>query len=257
MRTIDLQGKKALILGVANRRSLAWAIAQSLGQAGAELGFSYLGQRLREKVESLAAELPGSRLWECDVTDEAQVEALFTQVREQFGTLDMIVHSVAFAPREALEGEFLNTTAEAWKVATGVSAYSLIPICRHAAPLMPAGGSVLAMTYVASQQVVPRYNVMGSAKAALEHCVRQLAYELGPKNIRVNAISAGPVQTLSARGISGFNEMMQHHRDKAPLRRNITTREVGDGALFLCSEMGSGITGEILYIDAGYRNLAP
>ena len=257
MRTIDLSGRRALILGVANKKSLAWAIAQSLGDAGAQLAFSYAGDRLKDRVEQLATTYPGTIVQSCDVTDEADIEKLFATVKEAWGGLDTLVHSVAFAPREALDGDFLETTAEAWRIAQEVSAYSLIPLCKHAAPLMSDGGSVVALTYMASQRVVPRYNVMGSAKASLEHAVRQLAFELGPKAIRVNAISAGPVQTLSARGVGDFNEMFSAHREKAPLRRSIEPREVGDSALFLCSEMGSGITGEILYVDAGYNILAP
>lgn len=253
MRSIDLKGKTALILGVANRRSLAWAIAEALGEAGANLFFTYQGERLKEKVAGLIEKFPGSPLVECDVTSEEDVANLMKQVESEFGRLDTLIHSVAFAPKEALEGAFLETEVEAWQVATEVSAYSLIRLCRHAVPLMTEGGSVLAMTYMASQRVVPRYNVMGSAKAALEHIVRQLAYELGPKAIRVNAISAGPVQTLSARGISGFNEMVNHHKERSALQRNIEPREVGDAALFLSSEMGTGITGEILYVDAGFN----
>lgn len=253
MRTIDLSGKSALILGVANRRSLAWAIAESLGEAGADLYFTYQGERLKEKVESLIEKYPGAPLVECDVTRDDDVAKLMAGFREKHERLDVLVHSVAFAPREALEGDFVDTTVEAWRIATEVSAFSLLRLCRHARPLMGEGSSVLAMTYLASQRVVPRYNVMGSAKAALEHIVRQLAYELGQDGIRVNAISAGPVQTLSARGISGFNDMVNHHRHKAPLLRNIEPREVGDAALFLASSMGSGVTGEILYVDAGYN----
>lgn len=254
MRSIDLSGQVALILGVANQRSLAWAIAEALGEAGASLVFTYQGERLKERVGKLLdGKFPDSPLVECDVTDPAHVTRLFETVNERHGKLDTLIHSVAFAPKEALEGDFLETRLSDWRVATEISAYSLIELCREAKPLMGAGASVLAMTYMASQRVVPNYNVMGSAKAALEHCVRQLAYELGSDGIRVNAISAGPVQTVSARGISGFNSMIGHHRERAPLGRSIEPREVGDTALFLSSPMGSGITGEILYVDAGYN----
>ena len=192
-----------------------------------------------------------------DVTSDYQLEAVFSRLKEDLGHLDYLIHSVAFARREELDGEFHNTSAEGWRIALEISAYSLVNLTNRALPMMEEkGGSVLALTYMASQRVVPKYNVMGSAKAALEHCVRQLAYELGPKNIRVNAISAGPVPTLSARGISGFQGMAAHHRDHAPLGRNIEPREVGDSALFLCSDLASGITGEIMHVDAGYNIMA-
>jgi enoyl-[acyl-carrier protein] reductase I len=193
----------------------------------------------------------------CDVTSEEQVEGVFARVEREFGKLDILIHSVAFAPREALENEFIKTSLEGWRVALEISAYSFIHLAGHAVPLMEEkGGAMLALTYLASQRVVPKYNVMGAAKAALEHGVRQLAAELGPRNIRVNAISAGPVPTLSARGISGFSNMSAHHREKAPLGRNIEAREVGDTALFLCSDLASGITGEIVFVDAGYNIMA-
>ncbi|HXV76577.1 MAG TPA: enoyl-ACP reductase [Candidatus Polarisedimenticolaceae bacterium] len=257
MKAIDLTGKTALVLGVANQRSLAWAIAESLGDAGAELAFTYQGERLQKNVQGLASRFPDAPVMACDVTSEEQVEGVFARVERDLGRLDILIHSIAFAPREALEGDFIETSLEGWRIALEISAYSFIHLARHALPLMQEkGGAMLALTYLASQRVVPRYNVMGAAKAALEHGVRQLAAELGPRGIRVNAISAGPVATLSARGISGFSNMSAHHRERAPLRRNIEAREIGDAALFLCSDLASGITGEILFVDAGYNIMA-
>lgn len=254
MYTIDLTGKTAVVFGVANHRSLAWSIARQLHGAGARLAFSYAGERLKEKVESLAATLPDSTVFDCDVTRDEDVVRVFQGLKERFPRLDYLVHSVAFANKEDLEGEFLNTSRSGFHLAMDISAYSLVRLAKEAVPLMqPEGGGIITLTYNASQRVVPSYNVMGSAKAALEHEVRQLAYELGPKNIRVNAISAGPVNTLSARGISGFTDMLHMAREKAPLRRGIEPDEVGKAALFLLSEMASGITGEVLYVDAGYN----
>jgi enoyl-[acyl-carrier protein] reductase I len=254
MFTLDLSGKTGLVFGVANHRSLAWAIAQQLHGAGARLGFTYLGDRLREKVDSLAGTLEGSFTVACDVTRDEEIAGVFRETRERFGKLDYLVHSVAFANKEDLEGAFLDTSRSGFHLAMDISAYSLVRMSKEAAPLMEThGGGIVALTYNASQRVVPSYNVMGSAKAALEHEVRQLAFELGPKNIRVNAISAGPVNTLSARGISGFTDMLQAAREKAPLHRGIEASEVGRAALFLLSDMGSGITGATLYVDAGYN----
>ena len=257
MRTIDLSGKTALVLGVANQRSLAWAIAEALGSAGCRLAFTYQGERLQKNVSKLAQKYPDAAVMACDVTSNDQIEAVFARLAQDFEGLDFLIHSIAFARREELEGEFLKTSAEGWRIAMEVSAYSLVALTRAAAPMLTkTHGSIVALTYMASRRVLPNYNVMGSAKAALEHCVRQLAYELGPKKVRVNAISAGPVATLSARGIAGFSHMASHHREKAPLQRNIEAREVGDAALFLCSDLASGITGEIMYVDAGYNIMA-
>jgi len=257
LRTIDLSGKNALILGVANHRSLAWAIAEALGQAGCRLAFTYQGERLREKVQKLAAKYPDAPVMPCDVTQPEQLDQLFSRLESEMGQLHTLIHSVAFAPREELSGEFRKTSRDGWRLALEISAYSLVDLANRATPLMEQqGGSILALTYLASRRVVPRYNVMGSAKAALEHAIRQLAFELGPRNIRVNGISAGPVSTLSARGIGGFTDILGHYREHAPLRRNIEGREVGDSALFLCSDLASGITGEILYVDAGYNIMA-
>lgn len=257
MRTIDLSGKNALILGVANQRSLAWAIAQSLGEAGCRLAFTYQGERLQQNVTELAARFAGSAVLPCDVTSDEQLSQLFAVLEQEFDALDILIHSIAFARREELEGEFRKTSREGWRVALEISAYSLVDLANRATPLMERrGGSIVALTYLASQRAVPNYNVMGTAKAALEHCTRQLAFELGPRNIRVNAISAGPVSTLSARGVSGFTAMLGHARELAPLRRNIEAREVGDAALFLCSDLASGITGETLFVDSGYHIVA-
>jgi enoyl-[acyl-carrier protein] reductase I len=257
MRTLDLSGQTALILGVANHRSLAWAIAEALAQAGCRLVLTALDERMQKKVEELAAAHPDALVLPCNVSDDASLDALFAELGRRLDRLDVLVHSIAFAPREALEGEYRRTRREDWRVALEVSAFSLVDLVNRAHPLMEKqGGSVLALTYQASQRVVANYNVMGSAKAALEHAVRQLAAELGPANIRVNAISAGPVSTLSARGVSGFLTMLAHHREVAPLRRNLEPREVGDAALFLCSPMASGITGEILYVDGGHNIMA-
>ena len=255
MRTIDLSGRTALVLGVANKRSLAWAIAEALGEAGCRLAFTYQGDRLQDNVQRLASTWPDALVMACDVMSDDQVEGVFSHIGREFGQLDILVHSIAFARRQDLEGDFRKTSREGWRIALDISAYSLVALANQAATLMDPerGGSILALTFIASQRVFPNYNVMGSAKAALEHAVRQLAWELGPRNIRVNAISAGPVPTLSARGISGFTDMATHHRRRSPLRRNIEPAEVGDTALFLSSPMASGITGSIVYVDAGYH----
>ena len=254
MKMIDLTGTTGVIFGVANHRSLAWAIAEQLGQAGARLAFSYQGERLKENVAMLAAKLPGSIIFECDVTDDDAMARGFAEIGTAFGHLDYLVHSVAFARKEDLEGTFRDTSRDGYRLALEISAYSLLPMARLAAPLMAGrNGSIVALTYLASQRVVPNYNVMGSAKAALEHSVRQLAFELGAMGIRVNAISAGAVNTLSARGISRFTTMLSEAREKAPLGRNVTSEEVGKSALFLLSDLASGVTGETLHVDAGYH----
>jgi enoyl-[acyl-carrier protein] reductase I len=249
-----LDGKTGIVLGVANKRSIAWAIAQALAGAGMKLAFTYQGERLKENVEELAATLPGSPLYPCDVGADADVTTVFESVERDFGRLDTVVHSVAYARKEDLEGDFLSTAREGFRVAHDVSAYSLVAVTRAAAPLMErgGGGSIIAMTYYGAEKVAAGYNVMGVAKASLEASVRYLAADLGPRNIRVNAISAGPVNTLAARGIRGFTGMLKHHAEKAPLRRNVELREVGDTALFLASPMASGITGEVLHVDCGY-----
>lgn len=249
-----LENKNGIIFGVANKRSIAWATAQALHGAGARLAFTYQGERLKENVESLTKDsMPDSLLLSCDVTKQDEVDATFKKVSEEFGRLDFLIHSIAFAPREALDGEYLDTSREAFLTALEISAYSLPQLARAAAPHMTEGGSIVCMSYYGAEKVVAGYNVMGVAKAALEASTRYLANDLGPRNIRVNAISAGPIQTLSARGVSDFTTMLKHHASRAPLRRNVEAREVGNTALFLCSSMSSGITGEVIYVDCGYN----
>jgi enoyl-[acyl-carrier protein] reductase I len=249
-----LQNKSGVIFGVANKRSIAWATALSLHEAGARLAFAYQGERLRENVESLtSAAMPESLLVPCDVTKQEEVDGAFDRVGREFGRLDFLIHSIAYAPREALGGEYLDTSREAFLTALEISAYSLAQLSRAAAPLMTEGGSIVSMTYYGAEKVVAGYNVMGIAKAALEASTRYLANDLGPRNIRVNAISAGPIQTLSARGVADFSTMLKHHAERAPMRRNVEPREVGNTALFLCSPLSSGITGEIIYVDCGYN----
>ena len=249
-----LEQKNGIIFGVANKRSIAWATAQALHEAGARLAFTYQGERLKDNVESLTrAEMPDSPLLSCDVTNQNEVDETFKRVGEEFGRLDFLIHSIAFAPREALEGDYLKTDREAFVTALEISAYSLTQLARAAAPLMTEGGSIVTMTFHGAEKVYQGYNVMGVAKAALESSVRYLAADLGPHNIRVNAISAGPIQTLSARGVSGLSTMMKHHAERAPLKRNVEAREVGNTALFLCSSLSSGITGETIFVDCGYN----
>jgi len=249
-----LRNKQGIIFGVANKRSIAWATAQALHGAGARLAFTYQGERLKENVEGLTKDtMPDSLLLPCDVTDQEQVDQTFQRVREEFGRLDFLIHSIAFAPREALDGEFLATSREAFIMALEISAYSLTQLARAATPLMTEGGSIVTMTYYGAEKVVAGYNVMGVAKSALEASVRYLASDLGPRNVRVNAISAGPIQTLSARGIADFSTMLKHAAERAPMRRNVQPSEVGNTALFLCSSMASGITGEVIYVDCGYN----
>jgi enoyl-[acyl-carrier protein] reductase I len=250
-----LENKFGIIFGVANKRSIAWATAQACMDAGARLAFSYQNERLRENVEGLTAETD-SPLVQCDVSNVEEVEAAFANVREKFGRLDFLVHSLAFAPREALEGEYLATTREAFLTALDVSAYSLVALARAAAPLMTEGGSIVSMTYYGAEKVVSNYNVMGVAKAALEASTRYLAADLGRRNIRVNAVSAGPINTLAARGVGNMGVMLKHHAERAPLGRNVEAREVGSAALFLLSPLASGITGEVLHVDCGYNIMA-
>lgn len=254
MIAIDLSGRNALVLGVANHRSLSWAIAQQLHQAGARVCLTYASERLRSMVEELAAPLEGALVLECDVTRDETVAAVAQRLEKDWGSLQILVHGVAFANKEDLEGEFVATSRQGFFTALDVSAYSFLGVTRAMLPLLEKqGGSLVTLSYLAAERAVPHYNVMGSAKAVLEQSVRQLAWELGPKNVRVNALSAGPVSTLAARGISGFVGMQKHHAEKAPLRRNITKEEVGSAALFLLSDLSSGITGETLYVDAGYH----
>jgi enoyl-[acyl-carrier protein] reductase I len=250
-----LENRNGVIFGVANKRSIAWATAQACMGAGARLAFNYQNERLRENVEGLV-EGTDAPLIQCDVTKPEEVAETFSVLREKFGRLDFLIHSLAFAPREALEGEFLATTREAFATALDISAYSLAELSRAAAPLMTEGGSIISMTYYGAEKVVPNYNVMGVAKAALEASTRYLAADLGKHNIRVNAISAGPIQTLAARGVGNLSAMLKHHAEHAPLRRNVEAREVGNAAVFLCSPLASGITGEVLHVDCGYNIMA-
>ncbi len=256
MFPIDLTGRNAVIFGVANDRSIAWAIARTLADAGARIALTYQNERLRSRVERLADTLDDPVLIECDASDDDQIRAVFDAISDRMGSLSILVHSIAFANRDDLAGRLADTGRDGFRTALEISAFTLLPMVRHAAPLMSDGGSVIAMTFHASSRVYPGYNVMGTAKAALEHEVRQLAYEYGEANIRVNAISAGPVDTLAARGISGFLDMRRAHAEKAPLGRNITADEVAQTALFLCSDLSSGVTGTILPVDAGYHIMA-
>jgi len=248
-----MEGRTAVVFGVANKRSIAWAIAQRLQQAGARLAITYQNQRLEQEAKDLIAALPGAEAFMCDVSFDEQIDRLFTQLKSRYGKLHTLVHSIAFAPADELKGEFLATTREGFRIAHYVSVYSLIALARAAAPLMEDGGSILTLTYHGSTKVVPHYNVMGVAKAALEASVRYLAFDLGPRRIRVNAISAGPVKTLAARGISGFGDMLKTHAERAPLKRNVDVNEVAETAVFLASDAGAGITGEVLYVDCGYN----
>ena len=253
---IDLKGQTAVVFGLANKRSIAWAIAQKLSAAGAQIAICYQNERLRAEAEALAGELPEAATFQCDVSVDAEIDAVFAQLKERYGKLKIVVHSVAFAPAEALQNDFLLTSRDAFRVAHEISVYSLIALSRGAAPLMTEGGSIITMTYYGSQKVVPRYNVMGVAKAALEATVRYLAADLGAKKIRVNAISAGPIKTLAARGIGGLGEMLKVHAERSPLKRNIEPAEVGDAALFLASDLSSGVSGDVLYVDCGYNIVA-
>jgi enoyl-[acyl-carrier protein] reductase I len=251
-----LENRFGIIFGVANKRSIAWATAQALSEAGARLAFTYQGERLKENVEKLTADMPGSLVLPCDVTKREEVEETFRRVGEEFGRLDLLVHSVAYAPKEALEGEYLDTSPEDFSTALEVSAYSLVAVSRGAAPLMTEGGSIVSMTYYGAEKVVPNYNVMGVAKAALEATTRYLASDLGRRGIRVNTISAGPISTLSARGVSNMSLILKHHAERSPLRRNVEAREVGNCALFLCSPLSSAITGEVIHVDCGFNIMA-
>jgi enoyl-[acyl-carrier protein] reductase I len=251
----SLSGKSGLIVGVANKRSIAWAIAQAAAAAGARLAITYQGERLGENVRELAAALSDPLLLPLDVADDAQIASVFEEIDRAFGGLDFVVHGAAFAPREELSNPFVQTSREGFRTALDISAYSLVALARGALPLMErrGGGSVLTLTYLGSERVFQNYNVMGVAKAALESTVRYLAADLGPKNIRVNAISAGPIKTLAASGVSGFSSILQIYRDRAPLRRTVDTAEVADAAMFLISDAGRAVTAEVLMVDGGYH----
>jgi enoyl-[acyl-carrier protein] reductase I len=249
----DLSGRNFVVFGVANKRSIAWSIAQGLHQAGATLAITYQNERLEQEAKDLIESLPGATGFMCDVSKDEEIDQLFAKLKNRYGKLHGLVHSVAFAPAAELSGEFINTTREGFRIALDVSVYSLVAVSRAAAPLMEDGGSILTMTYYASEKVVPRYNVMAVAKAGLECTVRYLAYDLGKKKIRGNAISAGPIKTLAARGIAGFGDMLKGHVERAPLQRNVDVAEVGSTGVFLASDASSGITGEVIYVDCGYN----
>lgn len=251
-----LANKNGIVFGVANQRSIAWACAKAAADAGARLALTYQGERLKENVEKLTRDMPGTVLVPCDVADQSQVDAAFEHVGREFGRLDFLVHSIAYAPKAALEGAFADTDHESFRTALEISAYSLTQLTRAAAPLMTEGGSVVSMTYLGAERVVPNYNVMGVAKAALEASTRYLAADLGPRNIRVNTVSAGPIPTLAARGVSDMSKLLKHVAERAPLKRNIEAREVGNTALFLCSDLSSGITGEVIHVDCGFNIMA-
>jgi len=250
---IDLTGRTAVVFGVANKRSIAWAIAQKLQQAGAKLVITYQNQRLEEEALDLIAALPGAEAFQCDVSSDLEIEKLFDKLKERYGKLHTLVHSVAFAPAEDLKGDFINTTRAGFMVAHDVSVYSLLAVSRAALPLMTDGGSIITLSYYGAEKVVPKYNVMGVAKAALEATVRYLAADVGKHKVRVNAISAGPIKTLAARGISGLSDMLKAHADRAPLKRNVEVEEVGSAALYLASDLSTAITGEVIYVDCGYN----
>jgi enoyl-[acyl-carrier protein] reductase I len=248
-----MQGKTAVVFGVANKRSIAWAIAQHLQAAGAKLAITYQNERLKQEANDLIAALKGAEAFMCDVSSDEQITSLFGELQKRYGKLDCVVHSVAFAPADELKNDFAQTTREGFRIALDVSCYSLIAVSRAAAPLMSDGGSIVTLTYYGAERVVPHYNVMGVAKAALECAVRYLAYDLGKEKIRVNAISAGPIRTLAARGISGLSDMMRTHAERAPLQRNVDVNEVAETAVFLATDGGAGVTGETIYVDCGYN----
>ena len=257
MIPIDLSGKRGLVMGVANAYSLGWAIAQRLREAGVELAFSYQGERLAESLQKLTADFPEPpRLYDCDVTRPEQIRAMFDDLQEAWGSLDYVVHAIAFAPRAAMDGRYIETTREDWLTALEISAYSLVAVAQAAEPLLAEGGGLVTLTYYAAEKVVPKYNVMGVAKSALEASVRYLAYDLGKKDVRVNAVSAGPVRTVAARSIPGFLKMYHRVAGIAPLGRNVSHEEVGNLGLFLLSPLASGITGETVYVDSGYHAMA-
>lgn len=253
MKTDLLKGKKGLIMGVANQRSIAWGIAQAAHEAGAELGFTYAGEALKKRVEPLAESVNSELVLECDVTSDEAIKETFTKVKEQWGEIDFLVHAIAFADREDLKGRFVETSRKGFALAMDISAYSLVAVSREALPLMSKGGNILTLSYYGAEKVVPNYNVMGVAKAALEANVRYLADDLGQDGIRVNAISAGPIKTLAASGIGDFRKMLDYYAENSPLGRNVTQEEVGKTSLWLLSDLASGVTGETVYVDSGYH----
>lgn len=250
---LSLQGRNAVVCGVANKRSIAWAIAQRLSEAGANLAITYLNERVKEDAEELISSLPSAQGFQCDANKDEEVDKLASDLKQRYERIDVLVHSIAYAPTEELKGDFLNTSREGFRIAQDTSVYSLIVLSRAVAPLMTNGGSIMTLTFLGAEKVMPSYNVMGVAKAGLESSVRYLAYSLGPRKIRVNAISAGPIKTLAARAVSGFMDMLKAQAERTPLKRNVEAREVGDTALFLASDLSTAITGETIYVDCGYN----
>jgi len=250
---IDLKGKVAVIFGLANKRSIAWGIAQKLAEAGATLAICYQNERLKRDADELAGSLPDAKTFQCDLSVDAEIDSLFATLKDTYGKLNILVHAVAFAPPDEIKNDFIFTSREGFRIAHDVSSYTLIAVSRAAVPLMTEGGSIMTLTYYGSTKVFPNYNVMGLAKASLEACVRYLAASLGSKNIRVNAISAGPIKTLAARGIGDFTKILDAVTERAPLHRNVDQLEVGNTALFLASDLSSGITGEVTFVDCGYN----
>lgn len=248
-----MAGKRGLVLGVANDHSIAWGIAQALQREGARLGFTYVGEALERRVRPLAQSLDAALIEPCDVTRDADIAALMARAQEVFGQLDFLIHAIAFADKDELQGAYLRTSREGFLLAMDVSVYSLTALLKAADPILAPGASILTLSYVGAQQVIPNYNAMGVAKAALEASVRYLAADLGPRGMRVNAISAGPIRTLAASGISGFRALHRSFAEQAPLRRNVTSADVGNTALWLCSDLSSAVTGEIIYVDAGFN----
>lgn len=250
-----LEGKKGLIFGIANKNSIGWGIAQALHEHGAELGFSYAFDALEKRVRPLADQLGVEFVDQCNVESDDEIAATFGRAADHFGEIDILIHAIAHAKREDLAGTYVETSRDGFHLAMEVSVYSLVALAKAAVPLMKNGGAILSLSYYGAEKAVPHYNVMGVAKAALEASTRYLAADLGPQNIRVNAISAGPIKTLSAAGIAGFRKMLKYTEERAPLRRNVTQEEVGKSALWLCSDLSSGVTGEVVYVDAGYNIL--
>ena len=250
---LNMQGRNAVVCGVANKRSIAWAIAQRLSDAGANLAITYMNERLKAEAQDLIASLPAAEGFQCDANSDAEIERLASELQRRYERIDVLVHSIANAPTEELKGDFLNTSREGFRIAHDTSVYSLIALSRAIAPLMSNGGSIITLTYLGAERVMPGYNVMGVAKAALEASVRYLAYSLGPGKIRVNAISAGPIKTLASRAVAGFSDILKAQPERAPLKRNVDPKEVGDTALFLASDLSSAVTGEIIYVDCGYN----
>ncbi len=250
---LNLEGRVAAVFGLANKRSIAWGIATKLHEAGAKLAISYQNERMKSEALGLIEELPGAEPFQCDVANDAEIDQVFGQIKEKYGKLDVLVHAIAYAPPEDLKNPFLQTTREGFRIAHDVSVYSLIALSRGAAPLMTEGGSIITLTYYGAEKVVPHYKVMGVAKASLEATVRYLAWDLGKQNVRVNAISAGPIKTLAARGIGALGDMLKYHEERSPLHRNTEQTEVGKTAVYLASDLASGVTGETIYVDSGYN----